>query len=111
MSSIAIDHLAAVHAEWKRLQAEADKWQALADQMKKTLQAAVGAAQEATIGGLTVITYKPTGQFSVKRFAADHPDLAVKYTVTREVLDTDAIAQEQPDLYSAYRSRRFERKG
>ncbi|MGI5178650.1 hypothetical protein ACQEVZ_20170 [Dactylosporangium sp. CA-152071] len=110
-SSVTLDHLAAVHAEWKRLQAEADKWQALADQMKKTLQTAVGEAREATIGGITVVTYKPSGQFSAKRFTADHPDLAVKYTVTREVLDTDTLAKEQPDLYTAYRARRFERKG
>lgn len=112
MTSIAIDDIAEVVKAHKKAQDEADKWQKAADVLKKRIQVLMGDATEATVAGAPVYTYRYTGQFNAKRFTADHPDLAVKYTVTETVerLDVDALAADHDELFTAYRSRRFERK-
>jgi len=104
-----LDHLAALIASYEQTQAEADKWQKAADVLKARIQAEMGEATEATLAGKPVFTWRNTGQFNAKRFSQDHPDLTTKYTkpVTRDELDVEALKVEQPDLFTAYRSRRF----
>lgn len=111
-AAVALDDLAALIAQYDAMVAEADKWTRAADVLKRRIQAVMGEAAEATIAGRPVFTWRHTGQFNEKRFATDNPDLALKYTrtITVEQLDRDALAAEQPDLYTAYRARRFERK-
>lgn len=112
MTTINLDHLAALVASHAEMQAEADKWQKAADTLKARIQAEMGDATEATVAGRSVFTWRRTGVFSAVRFGKDHPDLVTKYTrpVTRDELDTTTLAAEHAELYAAYRSRRFERK-
>lgn len=108
-----IDHLAALTEALEQAEAEAKKWADAAEVLKKRIQAEMGDATEATVNGNLAYTWRRTGQFSQKRFTTEQPDLAVKYTrtVTRDELDVDTLKAEQPDLFTAYRARRFERKG
>lgn len=108
-----LDPIAALVQAYEQAQAEADKWAKAADTLKKRIQEAMGDATEGLIGGNIAFTWRHTGPFNARRFTADHPDLALKYTrtVTRDELDVDALRAEHPELFTAYRSRRFERKG
>lgn len=107
-----LDHLAALIEAYDKTVDEAEKWAKAAEVLKKRIQAEIGDAQEATVGGAPVFTWKPTGKFNPTRFGKDHPDLLAKYMrpVTRDELDVAALEAEQPDLYTAYRGRVFLRK-
>ncbi len=112
MSIKPIDHLTALVAAFDQAAGEAAKWAEAAEVLKKRIQAEMADATEATITGKPVFSWRHTGQFAEKRFAKDHPDLAVKYTrpVTRDELDRAALEAEQPDLFTTYRARRFLRE-
>ena len=107
-----IDNLAALVEAFDQAEAEAKKWAEAATVLKKRIQAEMGDTTEATVGGKLTFTWRHTGQFAEKRFAADHPDLVTKYTrtVTRDEFDVEALKAEHIDLFTAYRARRFERK-
>src|SRR5687767_11664113 len=105
-----LDHMAALVEAYDQAVAEAAKWATAAEVLKKRIQAEMGDATEATVAGVAAFTWKHTGTFAHARFAKDHPDLAEKHTVMRPALDADALAAAHPDLYTAYRGRRFERK-
>ncbi|QKY79800.1 exonuclease [Arthrobacter phage Bumble] len=50
-------------------------------------------------------TLTHTATFSSKRFREELPELAEKYTTTKEVLDTETLKVAEPELYAKYRSR------
>jgi len=108
-----LDHLAALVLAEQQAKAEASRWADAAKTLEARIQAEMGADTEATIGGNVVYTWRHTGQFSTKQFTAQQPELAAKYTIERLVAEIDqkTLADEQPDLYTAFRARRFERKG
>jgi predicted phage-related endonuclease len=58
-----------------------------------------------TPGGKVAWTYKQNGNFAPAKFAADHPELAAQYAVTKTGIDTKALAKDHADLYRQYRSR------
>lgn len=80
--------------------------------LEQRIKEQIGDHTEAHVGGQPAFSYRHTGQFAAKRFTTDHPDVAAKYTrpVTEERLDVDLLKAEQPDLFTAYRARRFEVK-
>jgi len=55
-------------------------------------------------GGLLYATAKQNGTFALKRFAADHPDLADALS-TKPTFDLDRVKTEHPELYAQYRAR------
>lgn len=112
MTTTDLTDLAAVIAAYDQARAEADKWTKSAEVLRKRIEEAMGQAEEATVAGLPAFTWRRTGAFNARRFTTDHPDLATKYTrpVTREELDTEALAAEHTDLFTAYRGRRFLRE-
>lgn len=111
MTTVNLDHLAALQAEYDSLVAEAKRLTEAADALKAHIQHEMGEAEVATIGGKPAFTWKRTGQFNQRRFATEHPDLYAQYTVLRPVVDTDKLAAEVPEVFERYRARRFERKG
>lgn len=112
MNPIHLDELAPLVDALNHAEAEAKKWGGAAETIRKRIQSVMGERTEGHIGGRSVFTWRHTGQFNARRFAQDHPDLAVKYTVTvtRDEVDVDALKAELPELFTAYRARRFERK-
>jgi len=55
-------------------------------------------------GGLLYATAKQNGTFALKRFTADHPDLAGALS-TKPTFDLDRVKTEHPELYAQYRAR------
>lgn len=109
---INLDDLAPLVEALDKAKAEQKKWAAAAETLEKRIQSVMGEFTEGHIAGRPAFTWKHTGQFNARRFTQDHPDLITKYTrpVTREELDTETLKTELPDLFTAYRARRFERK-
>lgn len=108
-----LDNMADLVKAYRDARDTADKWAQAAKALEQRIRDVMGEHTEGHLNGRRMFTYRHTGQFAAKRFTADHPDLAVKYTrpVTEQRLDTDLLKAEQPDLYTAYRARRFEVKG
>ncbi|MGW6498509.1 YqaJ viral recombinase family nuclease [Nonomuraea angiospora] len=87
-------------------------WSEEATALKKAKDAAkadvCGGLKDATVGtwnGQDVVTWKNTGDFNAVAFTEAHPDLAAACQKT--VLDEKAVKTRHPDLYAAYRGRRF----
>lgn len=104
-----LDALADTYRAWKSAKDEMDRWKKTVETLQQRLQAEMGAAEEATVFGRRVFTWRNSGQFNATRFTTEHPHLAEQFTVTRTVeeLDLDALKTAQPDLFTAYRARRF----
>lgn len=83
-----------------------------AEAVKNRVRALMGGAEQLMCGDTVVATWKNIGQFSEKRFRAEHPDLAATYThpATVQLLDTDALEHDHPDLYRSFRARRLDFK-
>ena len=66
----------------RHVKAEAASYKQLEDKLKAELCQLIGPSQVATIGGETVATWKSFNRefFDVKRFQAEQPALAEKYT-------------------------------
>ena len=111
MTTINIDHCAALLAERDNLTAEIKRLTEARDALDAYLQHEMGEAEVALLGGKPAVTWKHTGTFNAKRFTTEQPALADRYTVLVPKLDTDKLAAEAPEVYAAYRGRRFERKG
>jgi len=77
------------------------------DAIKATVCGLLGSALSGSHNGLEVVTWKNTGTFNEAAFTADYPELAAEFTVKVERLDTKALQSARPDLYAAYRGRRF----
>lgn len=92
-------------AELRRLQAQAAETEAQIAEIKNRMAFMLGDAEEAVWDGETLFTRRQNGAFSAKRFEADHPDLAAKYTHLVPAIDAKALAADQPELYRAYRAR------
>jgi hypothetical protein len=109
MTHINLDDLAPLVEALDKAEAEAKKWAAAAETLKKRIQSVMGDGTEGLIAGQPAFTWRHTGQFNARRFTQDHPDLITKYTrpVTREELDVEALKAEQAELFTAYRARVF----
>jgi hypothetical protein len=90
---------------------EADRWDQIAGELKKAIQAAMGEATHATVNGKPAFTWKPVGKFSVARFKREMPELWRKYNRKQEVWmdDLEALREEHPDIFDRFRARVFNR--
>lgn len=110
MSKIYVDGAMEKLREWQTAQETADQAQARADALKTEFvdTCKVMGTEELysryTGDDKPLFTWRSSGRFSERAFAADRPDLAEQYTrkVVVERLDTEALAEEQPALYRAY---------
>lgn len=100
-------------ASMREKTAEAEKTaKADSEALKNRVRALIGDSERLMCGDNVIATWRNTGQFSEKRFRTEHPDLAAKYTrpVTADVLDTEALSADHPDLYRSFRARRLDFK-
>lgn len=96
----------AQEARMRKKRLEEDKeW---LEQWKTTLKDVSNNADEFTLAGHTFATLVP-GQLNVSRLAKELPDVHTRYMrmVAKYQFDADAFAKEEPDLFDAYRARRF----
>ncbi len=71
------------------------------------LKALAGEAEIALLGDRPAFTWKRNGTFRSTAFTTEHPGLVQKYSRDVRELDIDALKEGSPDLYAAFRSRRF----
>lgn len=71
-------------AQLKHVKSELASYKALEDKLKAELCDLIGPNETATVGGVTIATWKGYKRdwFDSKRFAAEHPDMYEKYTKT-----------------------------
>lgn len=110
MTSISIDHLAAMQAAHDEMTAEIRRLTKAADALKRHIQHEMGDHDVALIGGQPAYTWKRTGRFNATQFTTENAELAAKYTVVRPALDEGGIAKDHPALFEKYRARVFLRK-
>jgi putative phage-type endonuclease len=79
--------------------AEADQ-----DLIEAQLRELLAGGEALVAGGLLYATASANGTFALKRFAADHPDLADALS-TKASFDLDRVKTEHPELYAQYRAR------
>jgi putative phage-type endonuclease len=77
------------------------------DALKNRVRGMLGAASRLMCGDHEVATWHNSGKFLEKRFREQHPDLAATYTrtVALDVVDTERLAADHPDIYAACRAR------
>jgi putative phage-type endonuclease len=75
------------------------------DALKNRVRGLLGDAERLVCGEQEIATWRNTGQFCEARFRAAHPDLAARYVTTVEVVDTDRLAADHPELHTAFRAR------
>lgn len=80
-----------------------------ADQLKHELEAWLGDAEVAlhAATGKTAWSWKQNGPFREAAFRDEQPDAYAKYAKTVQVTDTALLADKDPALFRAYRSRSF----
>ena len=78
--------------------------QEIEDFLEAQLRELLGSGEALIAGGLLYATAAQNGTFSLKRFAAAHPDLADALS-TKPVFDLDRVKTEYPELYTQYRAR------
>ncbi len=92
--------------EWREAEKALAAAKARIEQIKRefreamrTLGAGIG-----TVNGQAVLTRKSTKTFRGKDFVTARPDLAEAYTRNKfvEVLDLEALAAEQPEIYDSF---------
>lgn len=104
-----IDHIGAKYLQYLEKARALKTLQDEVNQMEREIREVVGNAEAATFHGTQVITNKPVNRLRGKDFAADNPTLNKQYTVPKlvDVLDTDALRRDHPNLYAQYQSRQF----
>lgn len=90
---------------------EADKWDKVAEVLKRQIKERMGAATHATCNGTPVFTWRPVGKLNVGSLKEAEPELYQQYykQVTVWELDKEALQADHPDVYEAHRSRVFNR--
>ncbi|WP_327088563.1 YqaJ viral recombinase family protein [Nonomuraea sp. NBC_01738] len=108
----AADRRVALDAETVAALRRYDAWCAEETALKKAKQAAKASVcgqlrdgTTGTFGGVEVVTWKNTGSFDEDAFTAALPDIAA--ACQKSVLDVQAVKARHPELYAAYRGRRF----
>lgn len=75
------------------------------DALKNRVRGLLGDAEQLVCGEQEIATWRNTGQFSETRFQAAHPDLAERYVTKVEVVDTERLAADHPEIHTAFRAR------
>ena len=85
-----LDSMADVFAEFDEVKAQLDKLKTRKDELESRIREAMGRAEEGTINGVTVVTYKEgtTSEFDQGSFKEKHPVIAKRFMIfkTRRTL-------------------------
>ncbi|GAA2107602.1 YqaJ viral recombinase family protein [Streptomyces synnematoformans] len=87
----------------ERADAAADALAAVDNALKDQL----GDAEVATAGGRVLYTWRANGNFASARFREAEPELAREYQRHAPVVDTDRLADEDPETFHRFRARRL----
>ncbi|GAA1454876.1 YqaJ viral recombinase family protein [Nesterenkonia lacusekhoensis] len=92
--------------------ATAKEDEAAAKERQKTARAVIeghmkDAEELVAEDGTRLATNRQNSTFSKSKFTKEHPELAKQFTVQKEDIDTKALSQAHPDLYTEFRARRF----
>jgi putative phage-type endonuclease len=94
-------------AEYRSLGEQIKALKAAQDAAQARVCAALGSAHAGLVDDKPVVTWRNTGPMNVNALREDKPGLYDAYTRTVVEFDKDRFAKEHPDIYTAYRSRRF----
>ena len=104
---------AEVYGQWLEVRAAIKEAQALETELRAEIEAQLGAATAATIGGKKVITYRPRAGWNTTGLLRDYRDLCEHY-LTMEVkqrLDAYQFAAHHPEIAAKYQTRDFREAG
>jgi predicted phage-related endonuclease len=93
-----------LHAAWKAAKAATKDAEVAENLLEAQIREHLAGGEALIAGGLLYATAKQNGTFALKRFAADHPDLADALS-TKPTFDLDRVKTEHPELYAQYRAR------
>ncbi len=102
-----------VYAQWMEVRAAIKEAQAVEAILRAKIEQQMGKATAATIGGRTVITYRPSKSWDSKGLLRDYPELA-EHFMTMEVtrkLDVYQFAAHHPEIANQYQTRTFREAG
>lgn len=102
-----------VYAQWLEVRAAIKEAQAIETELREKIEAQMGLATAATIGGKKVITYRPRQGWNTKGLLRDHHDLCEHYLTTevRSRLDVYQFAAHHPEIAAQYQTRDFREAG
>lgn len=102
-----------VYGQWMEVRAAIKEAQALETELRAQIEARLGTATAATIGGRKVITYRPRAGWNTTGLMRDYRDLCEHY-LTMEVkqrLDAYQFAAHHPEIAAKYQTRDFREAG
>lgn len=93
--------------EYRSLGEQIKTLERLQDAARARVCAALGSAGAGLADDRTVVTWRNTGPLNETALRTDKPDLYDAYTRPVREFDRDRFARDHPDMFTAYRSRRF----
>lgn len=101
------------YGQWMEVRAAIKEAEALETELRQKIEAQLGTATAATIGGRKVITYRPRQGWNTKGLLRDHQDLCEHYLTTevKQRLDVYQFAAHHPDIAAQYQTRDFREAG
>lgn len=101
------------YAQWMEIRAAIKEAELLEAQLREKIEAQMGVATAATIGGKKVITYRPRQGWNTKGLLRDYSELC-EHFMTMEVkqrLDAYQFAAHHPEIAARYQTRDFREAG
>lgn len=97
------------YAQWVEIRAAIKEAEALEKELRAKIEAQMGEATAATIGGKTVITYRLTTGWNTKGILRDYPELAQHFMAMRveNSFDPYQFAAHHPEIATKYQTRSF----
>lgn len=101
------------YAQWLEIRAAIKEAEAVEAGLRKKIEAQLGIATAATIGGKKVITWRPRQGWNTTGLLRDYRDLCEHYMTTevRSRLDVYQFAAHHPDVAARYQTRDFKEAG
>lgn len=102
-----------IYGQWMEVRAAIKEAQAVEAELRAQIEKQMGNATAATVGGVTVITYRPRKGWNTKGLLRDHADLCEHYMTTSvdTRLDVYQFAAHHPDIAAMYQTRDFREAG
>lgn len=101
------------YAQWMEVRAAIREAQLVEAELRARIEKQMGTATAATVGGRTVVTYRPRQGWSATGLMRDYPELC-EHFMTMEVkqrLDVYQFAAHHPDIAAKYQTRDFREAG
>ncbi|CAL9608732.1 hypothetical protein SUDANB1_05580 [Streptomyces sp. enrichment culture] len=107
VAEIPLDHAKSLRARYFELKAQIEALDNELSTVKNQMRDDAGPNEVVKAGGKPAWTWKQNGPLSESMLRRKYPDVAAEYVTTVQVIDTDRLKTEKPDVYSACRGRRL----